>query len=257
MRRPWTGRRGRSRGDRGAATTALVVCVVVAMAALLIIAVEPLLRATEGKGRTQTGADAAALAGAVAARDTAVDELTGLSWVFRPAGLSGTSVVWRLSAATAGGAGVTSASQYASRNDASLTSYQHDAGRDRVRVGVRLAEPTGKEGVPIDADAQARVGVALATCEARAGREIIGWTEPPPEPSPTPTPTPDPTATPTPTPTPTPPPPPFVPQPIYSAWAFTFSCDGADGFSVSAPTVGTLVQRAAAELRDVRPRLVS
>ncbi len=248
--RTWWSRR---RDDRGAATTALVVCVVVGMTALLLVAVEPLLRATEGKGRTQTGADAAALAGAVAARDTAVGELPGLAWAFWPAALTGTSATWRLSAATAGGAGVTQASQYAARNGAVLTEYQHQASRDRVRVTVRLDEPTGPENVALDARAEARVGVELASCEARAGREIVGWTEPP---EPTPTPTPDPTATPTPTPTPSPTPP-FVPQPVYGPWGFTFRCDGADGFSVSGSTVAQLVTRATDEVRGLEPRLVS
>lgn len=242
----WWSRRG---DDRGAATTALVVCVVVAMTALLLVAVEPLLRATESKGRTQTGADAAALAGAVGARDTAVGELPGLAWAFRPAALTGTSATWRLSAATAGGAGVTPASQYASRNGSTLTEYQHQASSDRVRVKVRLAEPTGPEGVPVDARAQARVGVELASCEARAGRQIVGWTEPP---EPEPEPAPDPTDAPTPTPTPT-----FEPEPIYGPWGFTFRCDGADGFTVSGSSVSQLVARATDELGGLEPRLVS
>lgn len=242
------------------ATTALVLCVLVGMIALLLVMVVPLLRATEQGGRGQGAADAAALAGADSLRDSAVAQTAGLLVAFGPGRLAGESVTWSLPGVTAGGAGITEASLYAARNDATIVTYRNDAVRDRVRVEVELRpQPGGDERGPVRRVAQARVGVELASCVARGDREVVGWTEPPPTPSPTPTPTPDPaaTATPTRTPRPTPTPTPFVRQPIYGPWGFSFTCDGADGFTVTATTPTQLVQRARAAFDALEPRLVS
>jgi hypothetical protein len=239
-----------TRGDDGLAATAIILTVVVGVLALLFVYVIPLLAATDKAGQTQTAADAAALAGAVGARDRAVDEIDDAVWDLRVAALFGTRVTWRFSGAAAGGSGYLGAQQYAERNDASLESYQHDGARDRVTADVRL-DALGPENRVVRSSGTAQVGVELASCEIVAGRTITGYTEPPPEETPTPEPTPSPTPTPTPT------PPPFVPQPIYSPWEFRIDCDGAEGFDDADSRIDQLVDRAAARLADLEPRLVS
>ena len=64
-----------ARGDDGVAATAIILTVVVGVLALLFVYVIPLLAGTDKAGQTQTAADSAALAGAVRARDRAVDEI--------------------------------------------------------------------------------------------------------------------------------------------------------------------------------------
>ncbi|WP_175348079.1 hypothetical protein [Cellulomonas humilata] len=243
------------RGDDGLAATGIVLTVVIGVLFLLFLIVIPLLSGTEKAGRTQTAADAAALAGAKGARDRAVDEVAAAVWALRPEALSGTRQVWRFSEAVAGGSGFTGAQQYALANNASVDAYHHDAARDRVQVDVRLGEPA-PQGGPVLSRAVAQVGVELASCEVAAVREITGYTEPPPVETPTPEP-PPPSPTPSPTPTPTPTPPPFVPQPIYSAWEFGFSCDGEHSFDDSDSALDQLVDRARSRLEDLEPRLVS
>ena len=154
-----------------------------------------------------------------------------------------------------GGSGYPRAQEYAIRNDASVESYHHDASRDEVTVEVRNND-LGPQDRVVRSTGVAQVGVRLSTCEIVAGREITGYTEPPPEETPTPEP-PPPSPTPSPTPTPTPTPPPFVPLPIYSAWAYEISCDGAHGFDDSDSDLGQLVDRAASRLGALEPRLVS
>ncbi|KQS99608.1 hypothetical protein ASG23_09590 [Cellulomonas sp. Leaf395] len=239
-----------ARGDDGLAATAIILTVVVGVLALLFVYVIPLLAATDKVGQTQTAADAAALAGAVGARDRAVDEIDDAVWDLRIAALFGTRETWRFSGAAAGGSGRLGAEQYAARNDASVESYHHDAARDRVAVDVRL-DARGPENRIVRSSGTAQVGVELASCEIVAERTIIGYTQPPP-PTPTPTPTPTPSTTPSPTPTP----PPFVPQPIYSAWEYRISCAGEHGFSDSDSRIDQLVDRAAARLGDLEPILV-
>lgn len=240
-----------ARGDDGVAATAIILTVVVAVLALLFVYVIPLLAATDKSGQGQTAADAAALAGAVRARDRAVDEIDQAVWDLRIGVLTGTRATWRFSGAAAGGSGYPGAEQYAQRNDASVESYHHDAARDRVTVDVRLDE-LGPENRVVRSSGTAQVGVELASCQIVAGRTITGYTEPPPEETPTPEPTPAPTPSPTPTPTP-----PFVPQPIYSPWEFSIDCDGDHGFTDSDTRIDQLVDRAADRLADLEPRLVS
>ncbi|KQY24367.1 hypothetical protein ASD16_02135 [Cellulomonas sp. Root485] len=239
-----------TRRDDGLAATAVILTVVVGVLVLLFVYVIPLLAGTDKAGQTQTAADAAALAGAVGARDRAVDEIDGAVWDLRIAALFGTRETWRFHDAATGGSGFARAQQYAVRNDASVESYHHDAARDQVTVDVRL-DARGPENRIARSSGTARVGVELASCEIVAERDIVGYTEPPEE-----TPTPEPTPTPSPTPTPTPTPP-FVPQPIYGPWEYRMTCDGADGFSDSDSDIDQLVDRAKSRLGDLEPRLIS
>ena len=243
--------RSTTRGDDGVAATAIILTVVVAVLALVFVYVLPLLTATDKSGKTQTAADAAALAGAVRARDRAVDEIDQAVWALRIDVLTGTRATWGFSDADSGNSRYSKAQEYAERNAASLESYHHDAARDRVTADVRL-DALGPENRIVRSSGTAQVGVELASCQIVAGRTITGYTEPPPEEAPTPEPTPAPTPSPTPTPTP-----PFVPQPIYSAWKFSIDCDGDHGFTDSDSRIDQLVDRAADRLADLEPRLVS
>ena len=251
-------RRLRPRGDRGAAVTGVMATVAVALIALLLLAVVPLLSGTEQKARAQTAADAAALAGATSVRDRAAAEVRGVRLVDLALGeLSGS---WRLSTSVTPMSGFNAAADYAWRNAGVLdpTRYAYDAPGGRVRTEVELRElaPNDEHAA---ARARAELGLDLPECRFDAGRKIVGWTTPPPTPSPPPPPPPPPGATPTPTPTPspTPPPPPFVSTPIYGPWGFTFECPGDRGFTESGASFTQVRDRAAAQLHDrARPRLV-
>lgn len=235
--------------------TGVMVTVAVALIALLLLAVVPLLSGTEQKARAQTAADAAALAGATSARDRAEAEVRGVRLVDLALGeLSGS---WRLSSSVTPMSGFNAAADYAWRNAGVLhpARYTYDASADRVRTEVELRElaPNDEHAT---ARARAELGLDLAACRFDAGREIVGWTSPPPTPSPTPPPPPPPGATPTPTPTPSPTPP-FVSTPIYGPWGFTFACPGDRGFTESGASFTQVRDRAAAQLHDrARPRLV-
>jgi len=229
-----------------------MITVSLALIALLLIAIVPLLSATEQSARAQTAADASALAGATSVRDRAEAELRGVRLLDLALGeLSGS---WRFSTAVTAMSGFGAAEDYARRNAAVLypARYSYDASRDRVRSGVELRELAPND-EHAEAAAVASLGLELSACRFDAGRSVT-WTTPPPTPSPTPPPTPGPTPTPTPTPTPSPP---FVPTPVYGPWGFTFSCPGDRGFTESGASFTHVRDRAADRLHDrARPRLV-
>ena len=153
------------------AATAIILAVVVGVLALLFVYVIPLLAGTDKAGQTQTAADAAALAGAVGARDRAVDEIDDAVWDLRIAALLGTRETWRFQDAATGGSGFGAAQQYAVRNDATLESYNHNANRDQVKADVRL-DARGPENRIVRSSGTAQVGVELGSCEIVAKREI-------------------------------------------------------------------------------------
>lgn len=214
MGRPKAGRGLRAPGaghrDEGLATSAVVVAVSVALIGLLLVAVIPLLAGTEQAGRTQTAADAAALAGARDVRDLVLDDLDR---VISDGGIG-------IGELLGPSRGLSAASAYASRNDADLIAYRYDALGDEVRVETRLRE-VAPNGDRARQEATAALGVELGRCGFDRDQVIVGY-EPPPTPTPTPTPTPSPT--PTPPPTPEPPP---EPVPIYG-WEYRFRCPGYD-----------------------------
>lgn len=216
MRSSWTSVLRRRREDDGLVTSAVVVVVAVGVVALLFLAVLPLLRGTDQAGRTQTSADAAALAGAEAVREHALANLGSvivLTGSVSFADLLGPS------------RGLGEATVYASRNDASVAQYRYDPLADEVYVKTASndAPPRSGDHAPgvtrTESEATAELGVPLARCTFDVTRVITGY-EPPPTPTPEPTPT-DPAA-PTPTPTPTP-----TPVPIYGN-EFRFRCPGYD-----------------------------
>ncbi len=174
--------RVRGRGDDGLATSAVLVVVSVGVVALLFVAVLPLLQGTEQAGRTQTSADAAALAGAQEVRRVALDHvgdvvlgLTTYGALLGPA------------------RGHTQAADYAGRNGAELAGYAQDPWRDEVEVRTRLREQM-PDGQRAERDATASLGVALARCAGDSRDVVVGY-EPVPEPEPAdPDTTPDPDA---------------------------------------------------------------
>lgn len=230
--------------DDGLAASALLVVGAVVVIGVLLIAVLPLLSGTEQSSRTQTSADAAALAGAAEVRRVVLDELGS---VVRAEG--GTS----LSALLGPARGHGQAQLYAGRNGADVAGYGYDAWADEVTVRTRLRED-GPSGGRSESLATAAVGVQLARCAFDRDEVIVGYEDPPePEPEPEPTEPPDPDD-PTPTPTPTPPEPDPEPIPIYG-WEYRFRCPGYD--SGARDDVSVVLDGARSWLESaLEPRLV-
>lgn len=133
--------RGWGRGDDGQVVTALVVGSVVGVLALLLIAVLPLAGAADQRSRAQTAADAAALAAVGAFGEQVKDALRS------PVDFQGR----RLGLLYGCGAGRRAADDYAGRNGATVTSYEHrSCGRpgrsSEVRVAVRTDDPHPQDG---------------------------------------------------------------------------------------------------------------
>ncbi|QTE29959.1 hypothetical protein [Pengzhenrongella sicca] len=195
----------------------MLAVVAVAIVGLLFLAIVPLLSGSEQSGRTQTSADAAALAGAQDVREYVLDQLHS---VFTVGG-------WNSFGTLIGPArGYGAAQSYASANDAELITYSYDPSRDRFSVRTRLlAEaPNGDRAESL---ATASLGVKLGTCGIGRHTTVVGYEEEPtPEPPPDPPADPDPdesappTSSPTPTQTPT-------PVPILG-FEYRFTCDGFD-----------------------------
>ncbi|MFS0701353.1 hypothetical protein AB6N24_15390 [Cellulomonas sp. 179-A 4D5 NHS] len=230
--------------DRGLVTSALVVVVCVGVVALLFLAVLPLLVGTDQKSRTQTAADAAALAGAEAVREHA---LAHLGDVIRPVG--GVSFADLLGPSR----GLGQAQVYAARNDATVGEYRYDPFADEVRVVTRSTQApprSGGEPASIDrtqAGATAEVGVDLAECVFSVSQKLVGH-EPVPTPEPPPPGAPEPTPSPTPTPTPT-------PVPIYDD-EYRFSCPGLRAVPASLDLAAVLGDARAALDDALKPKLV-
>ncbi|WP_159066846.1 hypothetical protein [Cellulomonas timonensis] len=172
--------RAHGRGEDGLATSAVLVVVAVGVVALLFLAVLPLLQGTDQAGRTQTAADAAALAGAEEVRKVALDHVGDVV-------LGATTYGSLLGPAR----GHTQASDYATRNGGELVGYAQDPWRDEVEVRTWLREQM-PDGQRAERDAVAALGVALARCAGDSRDVVVGY-----EPVPTPEPT-DPEATPDP-----------------------------------------------------------
>lgn len=193
--------------DEGMVASGVIAVVAIGLIALLFFAILPLLSGTEQSGRTQTSADAAALAGAGEIRTVVLDEL---GTVIRASG----GVPFRGLIRAARGYGV--AQSYAGSNGADLSEYRYDPWSDEVtaRTNLREVAPNGDHAESL---ATASLGVELGNCVFASDRVVIGF-----EPVPTPGPTPSPSVSPTPTPTPEP-----EPVPIYGD-EYRFRCPGFD-----------------------------
>ncbi len=217
MNRQTRGRRSRRwtalRGDDGLVTSSVVVVVIVGVIALVLVGTLPLLSGTEQSGRTQTSADAAALAGAQSIRERALEELA-LVTAGVLTGSGGLSGSWTFGGAVGPASGYTAAAQYAQRNGAELPAewYDYDPFGDTVSVRTRLTE-TSPNGDHTESEARAQLGVHLAECRLTASRDEVEQ----PEPTPTPT---------GPDGEPTPVEPQPEPEPTYTDWEFGFTCPG-------------------------------
>lgn len=181
--------RVRRRDERGQIATPIVIMASTFLIALALLGVAALGHGTDEKSQAQSAADAAALAGAGAL----ADELPAiLGMLHSKGGLAGL---------VGCGLGQSQASTYASKNDASLTSYCFNLAHNRVEASVQMNDPVSDDVGPAVADAVASTGFDAGSCS---------WQDdPPPSPSPTPTPTESPDDEPSgPPPSPTPPPPP-------------------------------------------------
>lgn len=229
----------------------LILVTSVAVVAILLVALIPLLSGTEQKSRSQTAADAAALAGAKDSRDYYLDILESVD--IDDIHVSGSNPLrgtWTPEVLPQPARGYGEASEYAVRNGGSLVpgnySFDSHSGEVDVRLELRQGAPGGGN---MQAAARAEVGATLSGCVLVAERRER------PTPSPTPTPTPTPSATPTPSPTPTPTPPPPGP-PTYFDWEwFRLSCDAIG--TLDDHDLDDLIDGAVDEFeREMKPRLV-
>src|SRR3954452_10688618 len=121
-------------GDAGLATTAVLVVTAVAVVAVLMLFVIPLISGTEQSSRAQTGADAAALAGAVSVRERARDELASVH--LSDLALGETAGQWQFVTAVPPFSGFHDAQSYAAANGSTLSpaGYSYDPVNDRISV---------------------------------------------------------------------------------------------------------------------------
>lgn len=234
--------------DEGIATSGVLITVFVAVLAVVFVALLPLLRGTEQAARTQTSADAAALAGAEDVRQGVLDDLAEVT-LWTVVGSHPTYGEWTPGAGLPVMIGYGAAHEYARDNGAQVapSDYHYEPLDGTVWVRSRLQEQAPGGGRAMS-EATASTGLQVSDCRLTASRSEL----PPPSPSPSPTPTPTASPSPTPSPTPTPTEP---PAPIYTEWEFVFSCPG-EG-SVSGSSLSTVLAGARGIVDDaMEPRLV-
>jgi hypothetical protein len=123
----------RHRGDeRGAAATALLVTAVLVGLTIFVFLAIPYGAAVDAKARNRTAADAAALAGAVGARDTLLGSIG-------PAGVPHWSDL-----PSAAGLGWAEADEYAARNGGRLVSYHFDTVAGTAHATVEGLDAQGR-----------------------------------------------------------------------------------------------------------------
>lgn len=211
--------------ERGQVATGIILSVVVGLVAVGLLGVVALSRGADERTKSQSAADAAALAGANSLADV-IPNLIGLIHSRRD-----------LDDAFGCGLGRAAAEDFASRNGATLTSYCFDARADQVRVSIRMNEKVTDDVGPATAKAVASPELGLDDCD---------WTdhEPPPPttPSSTTTTSPSPTSS-----TPTTPPP-------AQDYTTTLKCGPLKAvFKVDGET--GRMQLSSIDLKTLRPRL--
>lgn len=125
----------RLRDESGQMMTALVIGLAMALLLVVVVAFVPIGAATNEKTRSQTAADAAALAGAEAVRERWVDTDTAPGRLFYgddPGNGGGVG----LHLGVRRGDGRSAADDYARRNDAQVLRYELFPGAGRVEVSV-------------------------------------------------------------------------------------------------------------------------
>lgn len=193
--------------ERGGATMSLVLLGAFGALAVVFMFVLPLLSGTEQTSRTQTAADAAALAGA----DEMWRSMPSVSFSAPAEGASETVDLLRPSAAAR-----VAATTYARRNGAEVLAVTLTADGE-VKVRVELDEPGAAGTEPVRRRATARTALAPACVITAEAGEVEETPEPEPEPP----------ADPDDEPTDPPPPPPPPPDPPTE---YSLSCSpGAAG----------------------------
>lgn len=162
----------RPRDDSGQMMTALVIGLCMTLLAFLVVALVPVGAATNEKTRSQTAADAAALAAAERIRTRWVDVDTEALGLFHPAGGN----PGRALGLGLGMHGRGAAESFAASNDARVVSYSAALGRGRVSVEVENTY-SALEGTEYGAAGRAR---STAEAEMDADFEGCRWSERPP-----------------------------------------------------------------------------
>lgn len=153
-----------TQGERGAAALSLLTVGMILALAIFVVMAVPLTKAGDAKAKSNSAADAAALAGVDFVRGELRNALATEGW------LGG----WDAYAGSIG-TGLDAASSYANRNDATLTQYQFSAVNLESYAKVRGRSVDGR---PAVSDATARLTLPACSTE----------TEDPPEPDPDPDP---------------------------------------------------------------------
>ena len=121
----------RLRDDSGQMMAALIIALAITLLAFVVVAIVPVGAATNEKTRSQTAADAAALAGADAIRKQWIDDTDpaqGLFFGDHP----GTGVGLGRARGVTSTSGYDAAAEYAGLNDARVLDYRAVPGRGRV-----------------------------------------------------------------------------------------------------------------------------
>jgi hypothetical protein len=153
----------RVHGDDGQLMAALVIGLAITLLAFCVIALLPIGAATNDATRSQTAADAAALAGLERTRGVWVDEVTAPGRIRFVPGV----------AVGLGGLGarpVEAAESYAERNDADLVQFSRSGGRVEVRVRNQYTSHR-------DQDRRAESG-SVAETSTDLDTELCRWVEP-------------------------------------------------------------------------------
>lgn len=154
--------RGR-RDDSGQMMAALVVGLAITLLAFVVVALVPVGAATNEKTRSQTAADAAALAGAEAVRSRWVDLDTNPARLFfqdDPGNGGGRG----FHLGVRGTDGYGEASDYARRNDADLQTYRVSPGAGRVYAEVENTYAAYPERGEARSEATAEMDVDFRAC---------------------------------------------------------------------------------------------
>lgn len=161
-----------ARGERGAAALSLLtVGMIIALAIFAVMAL-PLTQASDAKAKSNSAADAAALAGVESIRLDLRDALTTRGWLGS----------WNAYGDIIGG-GLESAKDYATRNDATLVSYHADLLHLEVYAKVRGRTVDGHT---TESQATAQLQLPICTTKPDDGDPPPSDDPPPKDPPPAP-----------------------------------------------------------------------
>lgn len=140
---------GRSQRERGQAVTAITMVATLVLVWVALNVIQDFSKGNSELSKLKSSADAAALAGA--------HDSVGFMWGRVQASLNSKKNEWKC------GDGRGSASEFANRNDATLTRFCYTPGRDRVEATTRTKRVTAT-GDRESATSVAELGIALGAC---------------------------------------------------------------------------------------------